>query len=94
MKEISAKQLSRNASALLDIAQAERVIVTRKGKPSAILLGIEYKDEEDYALEHDAEFWRMIRERRKEKTIPHAEIKKILGISGKASRVKKSKVGK
>lgn len=94
MKEITIEQLSSEATSVLNIAQKERVIVTRKGKPSAILLGIEYKDEEDYALEHDKGFWRMIRERRKEKTIPHEEVKKMLGISTKVKRTKKAKVGK
>lgn len=76
MKKISEEELSKNASALLDVAQKERVVVTRGGRPMAMILGIEHKDEEDLTLEHDEEFWRMIRERRKEPTVPLAELKK------------------
>jgi antitoxin (DNA-binding transcriptional repressor) of toxin-antitoxin stability system len=82
MKEITVEQLSSETPALLSLAQTERVIVTRNGKPLALLLGLEYKDEEDYALEKDTEFWQMIQERRKgTKTVPLAEVKKQLGLS-------------
>jgi antitoxin (DNA-binding transcriptional repressor) of toxin-antitoxin stability system len=82
MKEITVEQLASETPALLSLAQSERVIVTRDGKPLALLLGLEYKDEEDYALEKDTEFWQMIQERRKgTKTVSLAEVKKRLGLT-------------
>jgi antitoxin (DNA-binding transcriptional repressor) of toxin-antitoxin stability system len=79
MKVISVQQLSRDTPASLDLAQKERVIVTRNGKPLAMLLGIENKDAEDYALERDEAFWQLIHERRKERRmIPLAEVRKRL----------------
>lgn len=70
MKEISVEELTQNLIGLLDIAQRERVIVTRMGKPSAVILGLEFKDEEDYALERDVGFWEMIRQaQRKDDTV-------------------------
>jgi antitoxin (DNA-binding transcriptional repressor) of toxin-antitoxin stability system len=82
MKEITVEQLASETPALLRLAQSERVIVIRDGKPLALLLGLEYKDEEDYALEKDTEFWQMIEERRKgNKTVSLAEVKKQLGLS-------------
>ncbi len=90
MKEVSIEELTVNAKALLDAAQKERVIVIRKGKPSAVILGLEFKDEEDYALEHDAAFWQMIRERRKERTIPMAEVEKMLGLGQKTKKKRAS----
>jgi prevent-host-death family protein len=89
MKKISVEQLSKKTPAVLNLAQKERVIVTRNGKPLAVLLGIENKDEEDYALERDEAFWEMIHERRKEKKmIPLAEVKKRLGLDQKVQRKK------
>ncbi len=75
MKEITLEQLSRETSALLDVAQHERLVVTRNGKPLAVVVGIENKDEEDLRLEASPEFWRMIEERRREPTVPFDEIK-------------------
>jgi prevent-host-death family protein len=75
MKEITLEQLSQETSALLDAAQHERLVVTRNGKPLAVVVGIENKDEEDLRLEASPEFWRMIEERRREPTIPLEDIK-------------------
>jgi prevent-host-death family protein len=78
MREITLEQLTQDASALLDIAQKERIVVTRDGKPVAIVVGIEDKDEEDLRLEASPDFWRLIEERRREPTVPLAEIKEEL----------------
>src|SRR5262245_54348261 len=81
MKRIPIEEFAKDASAFLAISQSERVVITEKGKPLAVVLGLKYKDEEDYALERDADFWRMIRERRKQKNaIPLAQVKKQLGL--------------
>ena len=80
MKEVTVKQLAEQVATILDIAQTERVVVLQNGRPSAVVLGVKYKDEEDYALERDSAFWQMIRERRKRnKLIPWEEAKKRLG---------------
>lgn len=70
MKEITVEQLSHEVNALLDVAQCERIVVMRNGKPCALVVGLENKDEEDFRLEASPEFWRMIEERRREPTIP------------------------
>jgi antitoxin (DNA-binding transcriptional repressor) of toxin-antitoxin stability system len=75
MKEVTLEQLSPETSALLQAAQHERLVVTRDGKPFAIVVGIENKDEEDLRLEASPDFWRMIEERRREPTIPWDDIK-------------------
>jgi prevent-host-death family protein len=78
MKEITIEQLERNAYALIDAAQSERLLVTQNGKPLALLVGIENKDQEDLALESSPAFWRMIEERRKEPTVALSAIKEKL----------------
>jgi prevent-host-death family protein len=75
MKEVTLEELSRETSALLDAAQRERLVVTRNGKPLAVVVGIENKDEEDLRLEASPAFWRMIEERRREPTVSLGEIK-------------------
>jgi prevent-host-death family protein len=64
MKTISNHEAQVNIDAVLDSAQSERIIVTRNGRPSAVIVGLESYDEEDLRLASSAEFWRMIQERR------------------------------
>ena len=75
MKETTIEQFARDTAAFLDAAQRERVLITRAGKPVAVVIGLENKDEEDLELEASADFWRMIEERRREPTIPLDQVK-------------------
>jgi len=49
--------------------------VTHRGKPAALLLGIEGKDWETVILETDPTFWKLIQQRRKQPTISLKELK-------------------
>jgi prevent-host-death family protein len=62
-------------AALLDVAQQERVVVTRNGRPSVVLIGVEGFDEEDMDLCRSAKFWQLIQERRKGESISLATLK-------------------
>ena len=66
MKTISDNEAELDLKRLLDSAQQERVVITRNGKPSAIVLGLEGYDEEDLQLASSPDFWAMIRQRRRE----------------------------
>lgn len=57
-------------------AQRERVVITRDGKPVALLIGVEGLDEEQLQLGSSDKFWRLIEERRAQKTIGRAELEK------------------
>ena len=62
-------------------AQADRVVVTRKGKPVAVIVGVKGWDMEDLRLCTDDHFWKMIVARRKQKTISRAELERRLARS-------------
>ncbi|MGO8745068.1 MAG: hypothetical protein ACLQNE_03675 [Thermoguttaceae bacterium] len=64
MKEISRERISRDPESFLHAAQAERLLVTRAGKPLVVLVGVENKDREDWSMENSPDFWRMIEQRR------------------------------
>lgn len=59
-------------------AQHERVILTRRGKPVAVIAGVAGMDLEQIALGHSDEFWHLIRERRGQKTVSRAKLEKRL----------------
>jgi hypothetical protein len=69
MKTVDADQFAANVDQYLQDSRAEAIIVTRAGKPCAVVHGFEY-DEEQMELANSPEFWAMIRERRQGPTIP------------------------
>lgn len=58
MGEIGIKQLKNTASRVIDDVEAgERVIVTKRGRPAAVIMSID--DAEDFVLAHAEEFVEM-----------------------------------
>jgi antitoxin (DNA-binding transcriptional repressor) of toxin-antitoxin stability system len=55
-------------------AQRERVIITRDGKPIVLIIGIAGLDEEQLQLGSSDKFWRLIAERRAQKTVNRAQL--------------------
>ena len=90
MKSVSATEVQSNLEAVLDSAQKERVMVTRAGKPSVVIVGIESYDAEDLRLASSPEFWQMIEERRHGPSIPLAELKARLGTKGRSRQSPKA----
>jgi prevent-host-death family protein len=70
MKRATLDEFSRQAQSFVKASQDERVIVTQNGKPVALVIGLENKDEEDWQLEISSELWRLIEQRRKQPTTP------------------------
>lgn len=66
MIKTTVERLTKNVSQVLKDAQSDRVLVTRSGKPVAMVIGLGKYDEEDLAYMTDPDFWKMIRERRQE----------------------------
>jgi prevent-host-death family protein len=90
MKTVAASDVRDDLEGVLGSAQNERIVVTRKGKPSAVLIGIESYDDEDSQLTTSEDFWRLIEERRKGRSISLAELRSRLNLK-KSSRAKASK---
>ena len=59
-------------------ARRERVVLTRKGKPVALVVGVEGMDEEQVQLGSSDKFWTLIEKRRRQRTIGRAELVKKL----------------
>jgi hypothetical protein len=83
VKDVREKELQTHLDAILTLAQSERIVISRGGKPCAVLVGIENYDAEDLSLARSEEFWRMIRARRTSgPELPLAEVEKRLGVTG------------
>jgi antitoxin (DNA-binding transcriptional repressor) of toxin-antitoxin stability system len=72
MKVISLEEVTLNTC--VEDAQRERVVITRDGKPVALVIGVEGMDEEQVELGSSDKFWTLIAERRSQKTISRAEL--------------------
>ena len=55
-------------------SRSDRVIVTRRGKPVALMVSTRGMDLEQLELSTSPKFWKLITERRKEKTMSRAEL--------------------
>jgi len=78
MKSVSVRDLQKSVRASVEAAQSERVVITRRGRPAALLIGVQGEDWETVVRQTDAPFWKMIQKRRKQKTLPLAELRKRL----------------
>jgi antitoxin (DNA-binding transcriptional repressor) of toxin-antitoxin stability system len=73
-------------------ARRDRVVVTRKGKPVALVLGVEGMDEEQIQLGSSGKFWKLIEERRRQKTISRKDLEKTLdGTNGRLRKKSKKR---
>lgn len=60
-------------------AQRERVLITKQGRPAALMIGVGGHDLEDVLLMQNPRFWKMIETRRAEPTLSLNEVWKRLG---------------
>ncbi len=74
MKVVSLEQAVLDSC--IEDAQRERVVLTRNGKPVALLVGIEDMDEEQLQRASSDRFWTLIAERRAQKTISRTELER------------------
>ena len=87
MKTITVRDLQKKVRECVDAAQSDRVVITRHGKPAAVLVGVAGTDWETVVLESNARFWRLIEKRRKQPTVTMADMRKRVG----TNKVQRSK---
>jgi prevent-host-death family protein len=75
MKTVNARDLQKKIKECVDISQQDQVVITRRGKPAAVMVGVEGKDWEDLVLQASPNFWKLIEERRKEPTMSMRELR-------------------
>jgi prevent-host-death family protein len=99
VKLIGLKEAKAHLSEFVDVAQRDRVLITRRGQPAALVIGVEGQDLEQIILGSSLEFWKMIDQRRNKKspTLTSDEIRRSFGLDSSSAepgtaRSKKSKV--
>ena len=56
LKTVTAGDLQKRVKECVDAAQNDRVVVTRRGRPAAVLVGVEGSDWEDVVLQSSRNF--------------------------------------
>lgn len=69
MKTITIEELSSRIGELVQSVPGESVLLTKDGKPFALVRDASQYDEEDLGYINDPKFWKMISERMKQPTI-------------------------
>jgi prevent-host-death family protein len=75
MKTVNARDLQKKVKECVDLSQRDRVVITRRGKPAAVMVGVEGKEWDDVALQASSKFWKLIEARRKEPTMSMKELR-------------------
>ena len=78
MKTVNARDLQKKIKECVDMSQQDQLVITRRGKPAAVMVGVEGKDWEDVVLQTSSTFWKFIEERRKEPTMSIKELRSRL----------------
>jgi len=67
------------------VKDAQRVVLTRNNKPVALMVGLEGMDEEQLELGASNQFWKLIIERRAQKTISRADLDRKIKTQNRVS---------
>jgi prevent-host-death family protein len=66
MRFANVRELKNKTSEILKLAEKEEVVITSRGKPTAIVKGISEEDFEDYLLENNPRFLAALEKAREE----------------------------
>ena len=72
-----------NLDACVSEAQHERIVITRNGKPVALVVGVAGLDADQLELGSDQAFWEWITQRRRQRTITRAQLEERIRQSTK-----------
>jgi prevent-host-death family protein len=87
MKVVAVREAKASLSEYIDKAQRDRVLITRHGKPAALVIGVEGEDLEDLLTMGNPRFWEMIEDhRRNNRSATLAEVRARYGVLKPARR--------
>ncbi|MBI2345548.1 MAG: type II toxin-antitoxin system Phd/YefM family antitoxin [Deltaproteobacteria bacterium] len=78
MKAIPLRSMKQELSRYVDKAQKDYIVITRYGRPAAVVWGVEGHDFEDIFYMTNRAFWATIRRRRTQPAVPFAKAKRRL----------------
>lgn len=94
MKVVAVREAKASLSECIEEAQRDRVLITRHGRPAALVIGVEGETLEDLLTMANPRFWEMIEDRRrKQDSYTLAEVRARYGVPKPSrQRQRRSKV--
>jgi len=86
MKVVALREAKQQLSGCVVRAQRERVLITKQGRPAALMIGVEGHDLEDVLLMQNPRFWKLIEARRVEPTLSLEDVRRALQAPARARR--------
>lgn len=80
MKVVALREAKQQLSGCVVRAQHERVLITKQGRPAAVMIGVEGHDLEDVLPMQNPRFWKLLEARRAEPTVGLNEVRSALGV--------------
>lgn len=80
IKTVALRNMKEGLSNYIAISQKNYVLITKHGRPSAIMRGVEGYDLEDIFYMTNREFWLTMRERRSQKPVPWSKAKSKIAV--------------
>ena len=79
MKIVPLREAKASLSSYVEQAQRDRVLITKHGRPAALVIGVQGEELEDLLTMGNPRFWEMIEVRRQSaKTVSLAEVRRRL----------------
>jgi len=75
MKTVKARELRKKIKECVDVSQQDQVVITRRGKPAAVMVEVAGTDWDEVLLQTSSSFWKLIEERRSEPTMSMKELR-------------------
>jgi prevent-host-death family protein len=79
MKVVALREAKQQLSGCVVRAQRERVLITKQGRPAALMIGVQGHDLEDVLLMQNPRFWKMLEARRAQPSLSLEEVRQQLG---------------
>lgn len=76
MKTVALREAKQQLSDYVTQSQKNKIVITRHGRPAAVIWGVEGKDFEDVLYMTSPSFWKMIKSRRFSRPIPWSEARR------------------
>lgn len=86
MRVVAVREAKQQLSGYIETAQKERVLITKHGKPAALMIGVQGQDLEDVLLMQNPRFWELIEARRTQPTVSLAEVRRRFGLRSSPRR--------
>ncbi len=94
MRFVPIREAKQQLSDCVDEAQRQRVLITRHGKPAAVMIGVEGRDLEQVLLMQDPRFWELIQARRAQPTVSIDQVRQRFGLTRRRSTARRGRTSR